>query len=506
MSDKIFVVVSVIIVFIGISCTDSKKQQGQQLFQAQCANCHKAPKIDQLTKDLWKNKVLPEMGARMGIRDSAYDPYEGYTFEEQYQMIKSGVYNVAPVISQKDWEVLVDYVVSSAPDSLESLPKMDKQVELKQFEPILVNIDSTKGSLITYMAFDTLSDLVVVADLRGNVFRFDGQKNKPEWKFNLGSPITAIGQTDSTSFVSTVGILDPSEIVAGRLHVMDNQGGKQMPFELHRPVHILTEDIDKDGFEEIVISEFGNLTGQLSMFTKTRGGGYERKIILNRPGTIRTVAKDIDGDGKLDLVVMTAQGDEGITIFYQTDSLEFRPEQVIRFSPVFGSSWFELLDYDGDGDEDIITVHGDNGDKTPVLKPYHGLRIHLNDGSNHFSETFFYPFYGATRSVSRDFDGDGDIDIAVVSTFPNYEERPEKSFVYLENKNRTTFDFESFTLPAGVSGRWFLMDVGDVDGDRDEDIILTNFTYSFNALPEDLAKAWNTSDVDMVILENSRFH
>jgi len=92
--------------------------------------------------------------------------------------------------------------------------------------------------------------------------------------------------------------------------------------------------------------------------------------------------------------VMTAQGYEGISILYQFGNLDFKAEQVIRFSPISGSSWFEVLDYEGDGDQDIITVHGDNGDKTPILKPYHGLRIHLNDGSNHFSEAFFYPFYG----------------------------------------------------------------------------------------------------------------
>ena len=210
----------------------------------------------------------------------------------------------------------------------------------------------------------------------------------------------------------------------------------------------------------------------------------------------------MDGDGKEDLVVMTAQGDEGIRIFYQKDNLEFKSDQVIRFSPVFGSSWFELLDYDGDGDQDVVTVHGDNGDNTPILKPYHGLRIHLNDGTNNFSEVFFYPFHGATRSVSRDFDQDGDVDIAIVSTFPDYSRQPEKSFIYLENKNKDTFDFEAYSLPNNLSGRWFLMDGGDVNGDGDEDIILTCFTYSFTPLPEGLLEKWKQSDFDIVILEN----
>jgi len=115
---------------------------------------------------------------------------------------------------------------------------------------------------------------------------------------------------------------------------------------------------------------------------------------------------------------------------------------------------------------------------------------------------FFHPFYGATRSVSRDFDQDGDIDIALLSTFPDYDTRPVQSFVYLENKNSSNFSFEPFGLPKDISGKWFLMDAGDVDSDGDEDIILTSFTYSFTPLPEHLSKNWRESVVDMVILEN----
>ncbi|HZJ21125.1 MAG TPA: hypothetical protein VFD35_12340, partial [Pricia sp.] len=97
---------------------------------------------------------------------------------------------------------------------------------------------------------------------------------------------------------------------------------------------------------------------------------------------------------------------------------------------------------------------------------------------------------------------DGDIDIALISTFPDYDIRPEQSFVYLENKSSSDFSFEPYSLPEDISGRWFLMDAGDVDSDGDEDIVLTCFTYSFSTLPEDLSKKWRDSDFDMVILEN----
>lgn len=472
------------------------------MYEAQCASCHLLPDIQDLPKRLWKDKVLPEMGARMGVRDSTYDPYKGYSFEERYATIRSGVYNVSPFISKADWKMLVDYVVSNAPDSLRSIPETISSKRMTQFSPHLVNIDGTKGSFITFAEFDSLKDKTITADIGGRVFEYDAIQNTIEKKSTLDNTITSFIETDSIAYITSVGILEPSEILEGRIDLAYKGSSTRLPFEFHRPVHTLIHDFNKNGNKEIVVCEFGNLTGQLSILIKKNDSVFEKKVVLNRPGTLRTIARDMNGDGKDDIIVMTAQGNEGISILYQFDDLDFRIEQVISFSPLYGSSWFEVLDYDGDGDQDIITVHGDNGDKTPVLKPYHGLRIHLNDGSNHFTEAFFYPFYGATRSVSRDFDQDGDIDIALLSTFPDYNTRPEKSFVYLENKSSSDFSFEPYYLPESISGRWFLMDAGDVDKDGDEDIVLTCFTYSFTPVPKDLSKKWRESDFDMVILKN----
>ena len=182
--------------------------------------------------------------------------------------------------------------------------------------------------------------------------------------------------------------------------------------------------------------------------------------------------------------------------------MNFRAEKVIRFSPIYGSSWFELIDFDNDGDDDIITVHGDNADKTYTPKPYHGMRLHINDGNNRFEEKYFYPMNGATRVVSRDFDQDGDFDFGLLSTFPNYENTEESSFIYLENINASDFIFEDFTFKESNFARWLLMDAGDVDGDGDEDIILSSFSYVFTPVPDERTNFWNDKSTDLMILEN----
>src|SRR5690606_25331206 len=108
----------------------------------------------------------------------------------------------------------------------------------------------------------------------------------------------------------------------------------------------------------------------------------------------------------------------GIYIWYNQGNGDFSTKHPIRLPPLYGFSWFELFDYDHDGDLDVALVNGDNADFTYTLKPYHGLRLFLNEGDDQFKEVLFYPIYGATRLIARDFDQDGDTDFAVTALFP----------------------------------------------------------------------------------------
>jgi hypothetical protein len=137
-----------------------------------------------------------------------------------------------------------------------------------------------------------------------------------------------------------------------------------------------------------------------------------------------------------------------------------------------------------------------------VQKPYHGMRIHINDGTNTFSETYFHPMNGATRVVASDFDQDGDIDFGLLSTFPDYVNAPNRSFLFLENQESATFTFKEFTLQDSKKGKWFLMDKGDLDGDGDEDIILSSFALPFIKAPEEMEAYWKEQAVDIMILSN----
>lgn len=110
-------------------------------------------------------------------------------------------------------------------------------------------------------------------------------------------------------------------------------------------------------------------------------------------------------------MALFGQGDEGIFNYYNQGEGKFKEEPVLRFPPSYGSSFFDLTNINEDGFVDIIYSAGDNADYPPVVKPYHGIRIYLNDQQNHF----FYSLPGAHQAIPADFDQDGDQDILLGS-------------------------------------------------------------------------------------------
>ncbi len=487
------------------SCSREVTKSDQALYKAQCGSCHVPPEIEDLPRAIWENNILPEMAVRMGVKVPDYNPLKGLSFDEQEAVLKTGIYHPGPVIKVEQWNRLRDYILTMAPDSLPAIPDMNTEV-LSGFKEIPIKIDAIPGSKnTTFLKYEKDRGTLLLADLQGEVMRYNVNDQSEVVLGRFENPIISYNEAQQGTFAASIGQLNPTEISSGRLFKKGESGFEPSRDMLHRPVHMLVTDLDKNGREEVLISEFGNLKGRLSLFEDTGAKEMEKRVLLEQPGCIRVIDQDMNGDGKTDLVVLTAQGDEGILILYQEEPLNFRTEKVLRFSPIYGSSWFDLLDYEGDGDLDIITVNGDNADKSYVHKSYHGFRIHINNGQNEFEEAFFFPLNGATRVVGDDFDQDGDMDFALAATFPDYDRDPLLSFVYLKNEKADDFRFSPEVLENPASGRWLLLEKGDVDQDGDEDVILSPFTYVFTPVPDSLNHAWNTKGVDLLILENTLF-
>ncbi len=478
-------------ILICLSCKQNKPRKEQALFETYCASCHIAPRIDELPKDIWKNAVLPDMAARMDIEELYHDPQDV-------------VPGFRPKIKLRDWVALQNYIIELAPKKLRENP-LKEQETLQLFESRSLAIDKENGALLTYLQFRDSDTTLLYGAIDGKLEALNLRTKAKKSVYKGSSALTWYNQYEQHEVFTEVGILDPSEQQKGKLSIGQGSSAFTIADAMHRPVHTLYEDLNGNGNPEFVVSEFGNDTGQLVLIEQIDSLQYEKTVLLKQPGCVRTLARDMDHDGNLDLIVMTTQGNESITILYQTGDLKFSAERPIEFSPVYGSSWFEVIDYNKDGHYDIVTVNGDNADKSYVHKPYHGMHIHLNKGDNSFYEAYFYPLNGATRVIANDFDQDGDMDFGLISTFPDYEKAASKSFVYLENLDAPDFEFGTKILPDPNIGRWFLMDTADFDADGDEDIVLGSFTYVFTPVPENLSKRWAKENVDILILENKLF-
>lgn len=488
-----------------LACSTFSPEEPAALHQTYCGTCHQAPAPDRLPKAIWEKKVLPEMGARLGITTPGYNPYQQNLFEERYHIDQLGVYPDQAAISPARWEQLCRYILRQAPDSLPKIPgPWPRGVEMSQFQSQPLAVDNKNIPVITYLGFQPGSSALWIGDVRGQLYQWSPVSGIQSLQ-SVRTPIMDLTVRQGQSYITEVGKMTPTQTRYGQVTRYTESGRKLLATELHRPVYTLVQDLNGDGTDELVVCEYGNYTGSMNLFRQA-ADGYQNVPLFTQAGVIRVIPADMNGDGKEDLVLLCAQGDEGVHILYQGDDLQFsQRDRVLRFDPVWGSSWFELKDYEGDGDLDLILVNGDNADYSIVPKPYHGLRMYLNDGKNQFVEAFFYPLYGATRVIAQDFDQDGDLDFAVAAFFPDFENSPEEAFVYLENQDAAQFRFRSQTTAAAEQGRWMTMTSGDYDQDGDVDLMLGSFIFSPSQTPAAFLKQWEANEMDILVLTNQLF-
>jgi hypothetical protein len=168
-----------------------------------------------------------------------------------------------------------------------------------------------------------------------------------------------------------------------------------------------------------------------------------------------------------------AQADEGIWLFLNDKKGGFIASNLLHFSPVYGSTNFQLVDFNHDGYPDILYSAGDNADYSPIMKPYHGVYIFMNDTRYHFTQKYFYHIDGCMKAIAADFNKNGEPGIAAISFFPDNKNHASESFVYLENKSN--LNFVAHEIPVQEYGRWLTMDVNDFNGDGYPDVALGNF-------------------------------
>lgn len=481
------------LIFIGLvsiaGCASNNDQAYEQLAAKHCASCHQLPRPSELNKISWSKYVLPQMGGFLGFR-----LFEGGTYFEDER--------IDPIMTAAQWDSIVRYYISNAPDTLLA-PGSLIQADM--------NINGFAVSVFPYRKPESATTLIrITKDHR--LFFGDGVSEQlylaDSSLLTVRDSIPAAVGLSSMIYDSaavdllSMGVLTPSDAVKGELRRYSFTDRRSLVLidSLQRPVDMKRADLNGDALADYVICEFGNRQGRLAWYEQHPGGFFVQHILRPLPGAVHVEVRDINKDGLPDLLVLMAQGDEGMFLYYNHGGGKFREERLLQFSPAFGSNYFELADINRDGFIDIIATNGDNGDYPPVLKPYHGIRIYLNDRSNHFVEKQFIPLNGASKVLVRDFDNDGDDDLATIAFFADYVHHPEQAFLLWMNTGNLMF--KPFSFPNVGVGRWLTMDANDLDGDGDLDIVLGNANFSMGNIPQQYKDKWNNNAPSVMVLRN----
>ncbi len=482
------------------ACEKNKEvaTSGEALSKIYCVSCHQYPEPGLLDKATWRDYVLPRMGYLMGIYDQKNTRQalleQGAAGE---LLAKANVFPENPTIDTAILNKIAAFYLKSAPERLE-LPTYQKpSIGLNNFRVQIPNYRLSPPST-TLVKFSENGGLYLGDANTKALYLFD-EALKLQKAANLKEAPVWLQEIRNVQFVTAMGSFSPTDAPSGTLYLINDALQLVLP-TLQRPVHSEIADLNEDKKADILVCEFAKWTGCLAWWENQGNAQYVKHILRNKPGAIKAYVRDFNQDQKLDVIALFGQGDEGVFIFYNQGKGQFREQRILEFPPSYGSSYFNLVDFNQDGYEDIIYTAGDNADYPPVLKPYHGIRIFFNNGKNEFEEKFFYPLHGAYNAIAKDFDQDGDMDIAAISFFPDYQNTPEQSFLYLENQGNN--NFKTLSLPEATKGRWIVMDAGDIDLDGDTDIVLGSL--AFEIVPENpLLDQWVREGIGFMVLENT---
>ncbi|HST08431.1 MAG TPA: FG-GAP-like repeat-containing protein, partial [Gemmatimonadaceae bacterium] len=450
------------------ACDRSNVSPGEKLARTYCSACHEFPEPKLLDKRAWEQGVLPQMAPRVGVSATSL---AAVMSRSPYMPV------LGARVSSEDWGKIVEYFRDNAPDSLpyQSLPA-EPGIDPPFFAVSALSPTLRSSGVITLLKVDSSHRRIFIGEAGSNTLRVLDWNRRLVASLRLESAPTDLIVDHDRVLVLESGILDPNDEAKGTLREYALSAHDSLELRstlidsLFRPVSVQRVPLDGTGRPGFIICEFGNNRGRLAYYSSD-GSHYVRHVLDATPGAIRVELHDMNADGHPDIVALFGQGDERIVVYQNDGTGNFTTPRILaRFPPVYGSMFFSMRDFNGDGKLDILYVNGDNFDYSRVLKPYHGVRILENDGSGSFRERYFFPVYGAARAEVADFDGDGRPDILVTSNFADFNRHPERGIVFLRNAG--AYQFRPYAFSIAATNQWNLTATADLDGDGRPDVLV----------------------------------
>ncbi|MEM1226103.1 MAG: VCBS repeat-containing protein [Planctomycetota bacterium] len=436
--------------------------------RAFCGSCHAVPNPNSFEKQRWHEEV--ELGFRIYRQSQRTD------------------------LTPPDFDATVEYFRDAAPKSIRLEPP--DRVADQRFRSIGLNVTldapieaissmtrlSGRNEPASFLITDMSTGVVATLKASSNRVGNDGVPMAEATQLTRAahvaraapSDLNGDGRTDYV--VADLGTASPQTEREGSVWWLDHpvgndamtQTGKSesprgnqdiamqrfpLRMGLSRVAEVQPIDYDGDGDQDVLVGDFGlHFEGGIHLGINAGIAAgvpkFQWQRLDARPGTIAMPICDLNQDGLDDYLSLVTQHYEMIEAHLNQGNGSFETHLIHRaLDPAFGSSSMSLIDFDGDGDLDVLYTNGDTFDDS-LAKPSHGIQWLENTGAFPFQPHRIGWMPGCYHAAGGDFDGDGDTDVVAVALLTDAESSryPKGTFDGVAWFERTDAGFSRHSL------------------------------------------------------------
>jgi hypothetical protein len=250
-----------------------------------------------------------------------------------------------------------------------------------------------------------------------------------------------------------------------------------------------TTDFNGDGIVDIVVANLNDDT--LSILFGNNNGTFTTSQTPAVGGQPRGVAViDVDGDGDIDIVNTNADGDN-MSLLKNDGTGKFPTSQtgpdggpgIIFFDSAFGngtaSQEFGLMSGDMNEDGILDIVIGARG----IMGANRATVVNLGTGNGMFTfGSLQAPMTSGWQLSVGDMNGDGHEDVATADADLSTTLSLNTVTILLGDGKGKVTPQQTY---SGTLNRPFAIDMGDIDGDKDLDLVVSNFSGNWQVLLND---------------------
>lgn len=277
------------------------------------------------------------------------------------------------------------------------------------------------GGSIAFSDIDSDNDLDVLitgqssAGRVSKLYQNDGTGNYSEV---TGTPFVGVS-LGSIAFADVDGDGDQDVLITGnnnaKLYHNDGTGNYSevsgTPFDPVYNSSIAFADVDNDNDQDVVITGLSSAGSNIAKLYQNNGAGnYSEVSGTPFEGVYHgSIAfTDVDGDSDQDVLITGFEGSENISKLYTNDGTGNYSE--VSDTPFEGVYFGSIAfaDVDGDNDQDVLITGQDNSN-------IYAAKLYRNDGFGNYTEVSVTSFSGVRHSsiAFADVDGDNDQDVLV---------------------------------------------------------------------------------------------